>query len=198
MSASQFDNGYWYAAELRAFAADLGIPLASKLRKDELEKAIKQFLTSGKIKPPARSIVLHSNDPDSTRPLSARRAIVVYKNDKATWDFVEREAQRLHPGMKRRSGARYRLNRWREAQIEAGKKPTYGDLAAEYARLSVMPKPFAQIPQDRYVNFLSDFFAAEKGATRKTALQVWAELKRLDLPKNYRAWADHRARSGSR
>ena len=39
MTLRAFDNGYWYAEELRAFAVQLRIPSASKLRKDQLEAA---------------------------------------------------------------------------------------------------------------------------------------------------------------
>jgi len=49
MTETQFDNGYWYAVELKEFAKQLGIPSVSKLRKDELELSIKHFLRSGKI-----------------------------------------------------------------------------------------------------------------------------------------------------
>ncbi len=48
MTLTQFDNGYWYANELQEFAETIGIPFASKLRKDELEKAIKFFLNTGR------------------------------------------------------------------------------------------------------------------------------------------------------
>ncbi len=44
MTVTQFDNGYWYATELKTFAKAIGIPSAGKLRKDELEKAIISFL----------------------------------------------------------------------------------------------------------------------------------------------------------
>ena len=44
MTEEQFDNGYWYAIEIKAFAEEIGIPLASRLRKDELEELIKYFL----------------------------------------------------------------------------------------------------------------------------------------------------------
>jgi len=37
MTSTQFDNGYWYATEIKNFAKRIGIPFASKLRKDELE-----------------------------------------------------------------------------------------------------------------------------------------------------------------
>ena len=54
MTEEQFDNGYWYAVEIKAFADEIGIPLASKLRKDELEKLLKHFLRTGEVKSPAR------------------------------------------------------------------------------------------------------------------------------------------------
>ena len=49
MTSTQFDNSYWYATELKDFAERIGIPSASKLRKDELERAIKVFLQTGRI-----------------------------------------------------------------------------------------------------------------------------------------------------
>ena len=45
-----------------------------------------------------------------------------------------------------------------------------------------------EIPVDRYIYFLSDFLAAEKGATREQAMQAWKQLKTMDVPKNYRSW----------
>ena len=54
MTSTQFDNGYWYATEIKNFAERIGIPFASKLRKDELERAIKVFLETGRIENPAR------------------------------------------------------------------------------------------------------------------------------------------------
>ena len=50
MTVTQFGNGYWYAIEIKEFAKTIGIPSANKLRKDELGKAIKLFLETGKIK----------------------------------------------------------------------------------------------------------------------------------------------------
>jgi hypothetical protein len=50
MTLAQFDNGYWYATELKEFAETIGIPFANRLRKDELETAIKHLLKTGKLK----------------------------------------------------------------------------------------------------------------------------------------------------
>jgi len=149
MSLTEFDNGYWYAAELKEFAEAIGIPSATRLRKDELEKAIKVHLGTGKIENPTK------------RNLST---------------------------LKRKSGVRYRLNRWREEQLTRGVKLTYEDLVREYVRLNQTKEPFAHIPHGRYINFVSEFMPAEKGATRDQATQAWARLKTLDVPKTYRWW----------
>jgi hypothetical protein len=69
-----------------------------------------------------------------------------------------------------------------------GVKLTYEDLIKEYVRLNQTKEPFAQIPHARYINLVSDFIAAEKGATRDQATRAWEELKTLDIPKTYRSW----------
>ena len=83
---------------------------------------------------------------DVERGLSLDLRVVVYTNDKKTKEFLEREALRLAPGLKRKSGARYRLNRWREDRVANGVKITYRDLVREYVRLSQTAGPFAQFP----------------------------------------------------
>ena len=193
MTSTQFDNGYWYATELKDFADGIGIPSASKLRKDELEKAIKVFLQTGRIESPTKRSLSTSGVRDAERGLSLDLRVVVYTNDKETKDFLEREALRLVPGLKRKSGARYRLNRWREDQITKGVKINYRDLVKEYVRLSQTAGPFAHIPHGRYVNFMSDFMAAEQSATREQAIKAWTTLKALDVPKDYRSWKRFRS-----
>ena len=54
MTLSQFENGYWYATQLKDFADAIGIPSANKLRKDELERAIRSFLVTSKAKTPTK------------------------------------------------------------------------------------------------------------------------------------------------
>ena len=188
MTLAQFDHGYWYATELKEFAETIGIPFATRLRKDELEKAIKLFLETGKIRSPTRRSLSTSGTKDVERGLSLDLPVVVYTNDKETKAFLEREAQRIVPGFRRKSGVRYRLNRWREEQLIKGVKLTYGDLVEEYIRLNQTREPFAHIPQARYINFVSDFLAAEKGATREQAINAWEKVKALDAPNTYRSW----------
>ena len=131
MSLTQFDHGYWYATELKRFAAELGIPSVARLRKDELERAIRQFLRSGKTEAPAPKPAqsdVRSRPRDVDLGLRLDRRIIRYTNDPATKSFLEQEARKLAPAFRRRSGAMYRLNRWREKQLSDGVALTYRDL----------------------------------------------------------------------
>lgn len=188
MTLSQFENGYWYATQLKDFGDEIGIPSANKLRKDELEEAIRSFLKTGKATNPARRNLSIAGVKDVERGLSLDLEVMRFTNDEETKSFLERESQKLVPGLKRKSGVRYRFNRWREEQLANSVRLTYRDLVEEYVRLNQATQPFGQIPFDCYINFLSDFLAAEKGATREQAANAWRKLKSLDVPKNYRAW----------
>jgi hypothetical protein len=194
MSVTQFDHGYWYATELKGFAKALGIPSAGKLRKDELERAIRIFLLTGAIvRTPTRKLSAPRKR-DVDLGLHLDLPVVGYINDAETKHFLEAEAQKLAPGLKRRSGVRYRLNRWREAQILKGARITYGDLVKEYVRLNQSTERFAQIPHGRYINFMSDFLAAQTGAAKEQAIKAWSVLKSMDVPKTYAAWVKARSR----
>src|SRR5438105_3347209 len=116
MTETEFDNGYWYATELREFARKVGIPAANRLRKDELEKALKHFLRTGKVGNPAHRSPVKSGVRDVDRGLSLDLPVVHYTSNAETKRFIDREAAKLEPGFTRASGTRYLLNRWREAQ----------------------------------------------------------------------------------
>lgn len=179
MTVAQFDRGYWYATELQAFARSLGLPGG---RKDQVEKMLRAFLAGRRVDAPFR-------EPRGQKDRVALDAVVkVYKNDAATKAFLEREARRMQPRYRRRSGARYRLNRWRESQLAAGNRITYRDLVHEYVRLSLQPQPFAKVPVGRYINFLAEFLAREPAATHAQARAAWHRLKRMDCAKTYAAW----------
>ena len=198
MTAEQFDNGYWYALEVKAFADEIGIPLASRLRKDELEELIKHFLRTGEAKAPTRKNLSRSGVRDIERGLSLKLPVVNYTSNKETKDFILKEALKLVPNLRRKSGARYRLNRWREERIDKEIKITYEDLVKQYVRLNQLEGSFPQAPSGRYINFLSNFLAAEKNATREQAVKAWRQLKKLDIPKDYRSWKKyHQQRSAN-
>lgn len=193
MTVVQFDNGYWYVQELKDFAKRVGIPRASKLRKDELERAIKAFLRSGRTNVRPRRSLSAPTERDAAQGLHLDVRVVGYTNDAETKLFLEREARKLAPTFRRRSGARYRLNRWREKQLAKGVHVTYRDLVMEYLRLNQPATRFARIAHGRYINFISDFLARERGATREQAIQAWAKVKTMDAPKTYRAWVAARS-----
>ena len=97
MTVEEFDHGYWYATELKAFARTLGVRT---------------------------------------------------------------------PLLRIRSGARYRLNRWREEQLAA--------------------------PHGRYINFVADFYADRPTAARAEIIAAWHALKKMDCEKTYAAWSARR------
>jgi len=191
MSLEEFDNGYWYATEIKAFAINIGIAGTSKLRKDELEILVRKFLKTGSVQKPKRDLSTPDGAKDSAIGLDLQLPVRRYTNNKETRDFITRSAMEMDSNFKEKSGARYRLNRWREKQIAGGKTITYGDLVRRYIGLCKTKGPFPQEPSGRYINFLSDYLGKEKDATRKSAIKAWKQLKQLDIPKDYRAWKKH-------
>ena len=97
----------------------------------------------------------------------------------------------MAPGVREKSGVWYRLNRWREEQLASGGHPTYGDLIRQYIVLNKQDR-FERIPHGRYINFIADFLEANRKATREEAIAAWAELKELDVPKDYVSWVNAR------
>jgi hypothetical protein len=193
MTLRDFENGYWYLEQLKAFADRIGIPTAKKLRKDELEKAIVTFLRTGKAASPTKRSLRTTGVKDVDRGLTLKLRIEHYTSNRKTKDFLVQQAHQMAPEVREKSGVWYRLNRWREAQITSGKHPTYGDLVRHYIALNKMPR-FEKIPHGRYINFVAEFLAADKGSTRAEAIAAWTELKELDVPKNYPSWVRARAK----
>ena len=190
MTEKEFDNGYWYADEIKAFAKQIGIDNSSKLRKDELEPLIKFYLRTGKIKNSNRKNVVKSGTKDSDIGLTTSLPVNNYTNNGQTKNFIITEAQKIVPNLTIKSGVWYRINRWRDEQTTAGKKITYGELIKQFVRLNETDK-FEKVPVTRYINFLSDFLAHEKGATRQQAINEWKKLKTLDIEKDYKSWKQH-------
>ena len=194
MTEAAFHNGYWYAVELREFALGLGIPSAGRLRKDQLEAAIIEFLRTGK-KMPANSSPGRRGPRDVDRGLKLHLSVVHYTSNRETKSFIEREAAKLEPGFKRMSGTRYLLNRWREEQIAAGRRLTYRDLVLQAIALNRSKTGPLRAQSGRYINFISDFMADNKGASHAEAVKAWHQLKAMHAPKTYTAWAQAFRRS---
>ena len=187
MTLRDFENGYWYLEQLKTFAERIGIPAANRLRKDELETAIVAFLRTGKAALPTKRSLRKTGVKDVVRGLTLKRRIEHYTSNHETKGFIVEQARLMAPQVREKSGVWYRLNRWREEQITSGRHPTYGDLVRQYIALNQMER-FEKIPHGRYINFVADFLAADKEATRAEVVAAWAELKQLDVPKDYASW----------
>src|SRR5437868_3583733 len=192
MTLREFENGYWYLDQLKDFAERIAIPAAKKLRKDEIEKAIVAFLRTGKALPTKRSL-RRTGMKDVERGLNLKLRIEHYTSNRETKDFIVEQARMMAPDVREKSGVWYRLNRWREEQITTGARPTYGDLVRQYIVLNKMQR-FERVPIRCYCNFVADFFAANKKATRAEVIAAWNELKELDVPKDYVSWVKARAK----
>ena len=193
MTVRDFENGYWYLDQLKNFAERIGIPAANKLRKDELERAIVAFLRTGNAALPTKRSLRKTGVKDIERGLKLKLRIENYTSNRETKDFIIEQARMMAPDVRQKSGVWYRLNRWREEQTRLGARPTYGDLVRQYIVLNKMQR-FERIPIRCYCNFVADFFAANKMATRAEVIAAWNELKELDVPKDYVSWVKARAK----
>lgn len=187
ITEKEFANGYWYADEIKSFAKEIGIPNSSKLRKDELEKLILEFIKTGKVGKSNRKNIAKTGTKDIDLGLTNSLQIQNYTSNKITKNFIITEAYKLKPELKIKSGVWYRLNRWRDEQFTQSNKITYGDLVKEFIKLNEM-ESFEKVSVVRYINFLSEFLANEKGATREQAIREWKKLKTIDTEKNYSSW----------
>jgi hypothetical protein len=189
MTLRAFDNGYWYAEELRKFAIKMKIPFASRLRKDQLETAVKDLLFGDGAKVEAIFVAPKEGLRDVDRGLHLDLPVVHYTSNKETKRFIEREAANIQPGFKRASGTRYLLNRWREKQIAAGRTITYRDLVLQAIAFNETKRGPLRAEHGRYINFISDYMANNNGAAHNDAVKAWHDVKAMDVPKTYAAWA---------
>jgi hypothetical protein len=189
ITETQFANGYWYATELKDFATRIGVPSASRLRKDELEKAIRHFIRNRDVTTFVPRRLTRAGVKDVDKGLSLRLRVVNYTSNRETKDFIDREAAKLEPQFRRKSGTRYLLNRWREEQLNAGRRITYGHLVRQAIVLNKTKQGPLRVEHGRYNNFISDFMVQNPRGSLSDAVRAWAEVKRMDAPKTYEAWA---------
>ena len=184
MTIQEFENKYWYMSELKALAKSLKIPVDSKTRKDQLEDMIIQFLEIGTVNK-KNSFRIKNRNIDI---LNNHSYVKNFRNKKETWEFINSEMDKRVPGLKPKSGAKYWLNRWIENKLSNGEKITYNDVVCEYIRLNKTEEKLPQIPSCKFNNFISDYLANEKNATRKDALEAWTMLKDMKVKKDYITW----------
>ena len=184
MTIKEFENKYWYMSELKALAKSLEIPFDSRTRKDQLEDMIIQFLEIGTVNK-KNSFRIKNRNIDI---LNNHSYVKNFRNKKETWEFINSEMDKRVPGLKPKSGAKYWLNRWIENKLSHGEKITYNDVICEYIRLNKMEGKLPQIPSCKFNNFISDYLANEKNATREAALAAWNKLKDMKAKKDYITW----------
>jgi hypothetical protein len=188
MTETEFENGYWYAEDLKKFAEEIGIPSAMRLRKDELERAVKHFIRTGQAKNFAKRALTKSGPRDIDLGLRLDLPVIHYTSNRQTKDFIEQEAAKLESGFKRKSGTRYLLNRWREEQLAQGRRISYGDLVRYAIELNKTKDGPLRVEHGRYLNFISDFMKANSEAAMSEAIAAWNAVKKMDVPKTYQAW----------
>ena len=184
MTIQEFENKYWYMNELKVLAKSLGISFDSKTRKDQLEQMIIQFLETGTVNKKHGSRSKNWN----IDTLDNSSYVENFSNKKETWEFIHSEMNSRVPGLKPKSGAKYWLNRWIENKLSHCEKITYNDVICEYIRLNKTEGKLPQIPSCKFNNFISDYLANEKNATREEALEAWNKLKDMKAQKDYITW----------
>ena len=184
MTIKEFENKYWYMSELKELAKSLKISFDSKTRKEQLEEMISQFLQTGIVSKKNSSKIKSCN----VDILDLNSFVDNFRNTKETWKFINTEMDKRAPGLKIKSGAKSWLNRWIENKLSHGEKITYNDVICEYIRLNKTEGKLPQIPSCKFNNFISDYLANEKNATRETALEAWTTLKDMKVKKDYITW----------
>ena len=187
MSVEEFDGGYFYATELKAYARQIGIAVGRR-RKLELEALIRDFLRTGVVPSPAHEPGRRSGE--GRDRLAAGTVVRNYVDDRRTKEFLRSLVRARAPSLKDRSGQWYWLNDWRRSQIQAGRRITYTDLGNRLLELLRTEGRLPRIPAARFNNFITDFRAdpANEGRSRADALAAWEHIKSVPGPKTYAAY----------
>lgn len=188
MSVEEFDNGYYYASDLKVFARQLGIAVGRR-HKLEMETLIRDFLRTG-IAPLAKPELGRRRGEERDK-LAAETIVQTYVDDRSTKAFLLDLVHARAPSVKDKSGQWYWLNSWRRTQLQSGANITYTDLADRLVELMCTEGRLPRIPSARFNNFITDFRAdpVNKGQGRTEAVAAWEYIKSVPGPKTYEAYA---------
>jgi hypothetical protein len=192
ITVEEFENNYWYTSELKQFLKEIGVKNYSKLRKDEIEKIIAEYINHKKV-----PIIEYNSNDCNDDILGLNNFVKNYKNNKLTKEFIINESLKVNPQLKIKSGSSYWLNRWRENKIKAGLKIKYKDLIEEYVKLNSIIGKLPQIPSTKMNNFIMDYLKNEKGTKRENAMEEWKVLKELGIPKDYSSWKRYKEKNNN-
>ncbi|MDE2771912.1 MAG: SAP domain-containing protein [Bacteroidota bacterium] len=184
MSLEEFDNGYFYAADLKVFAREIGITVGN-FRKFELEELIREFLRTGKV--PDYKPVMPRRAGGARDELKPDSVVTNYVGDRRTKDFLLKLVHAKVPDLGSKSGQWFWLNDWRRKMQGAQERFTYRDMADHLRALMQNDGRLPRIPSGRMINFITDFWAdpANAGIPRKEVLDAWMWLKVQPGPETY-------------
>lgn len=184
MSVEEFDGGYFYATEIKAFAREIGIPVGNR-RKTDLEDLIRSFLESGVV--PTSRPVQPRKAGQARDKLSLDTRVTNYVGDRTTKEFLLKSVRETSPGLPNKSGQWYWLNDWRRQQQASGAVFTYADLVNHLRGLMQTEGRLPQIPSARMNNFITDYRADPRSpnVSRERVLDEWQWLKRQPGPNTY-------------
>jgi hypothetical protein len=165
-----FKKFYWTKQELIAFCKSNRLQV--KGGKIELSHRIESFLATGKIeKSPLK--IRRQGKWDSEQRITRKTPVVNYKNDtKTKLFFVEAIGSHFHFNAYLRQFSKI-------PNINCNL--TYGDLVdgwrkSEADKKSLKLKPLIE-KQFQFNQFQRDFYAAEKGKTRKQMIEAWKMVR---------------------
>ena len=184
MTVDEFDAAYFYASDLKKFAAELGISVGNS-RKIDLEELIRDYLATGIVS--TKKPTLPRKDKKNRDMLKEQTTVVNYVGDKSTKSFWLELVRNRNPNVKDKSGQWYWLNDWQRHHQERGAKFTYGDIADKLLSLMETESHLPPIPSARMNNFITEFQAdpCNSGLKRKDILKAWDVLKATSGPKTY-------------
>ncbi|SNZ06254.1 SAP domain-containing protein [Cohaesibacter gelatinilyticus] len=187
MSVAEFDAGYFYATDMKAFAREIGISVGN-FRKSELEDLIRDFLATGKV--PSRKPVLPRKPGAERDELAVNVTVTNYVGDKKTKQFLLELVAKKEADLKNKSGQWYWLNDWRRLRQESDRTFTYQDLADHLHSLMTTKGRLPQIPSARMNNFITDFYSDPQNSDipRADVLKAWEWLKVKSGPKTYQKY----------
>ena len=196
MSVKEFDDGYFYVAELKVFARQLGIAVGRR-RKLELEAVIRHFLQTGLVLP--AKPVPDRRSGEARDRLAAESIVRNYVDDARTKAFLRDMVHASVPSLKDKSGQWYWLNHWRRMQLQAGERITYADLANRLLELMCTEGRLPRIAAARFNNFITDFREdpINIGKSRAEAVAAWEHIKSVPGPKTYEAYASLKSAAGA-
>jgi len=184
MSEKEFSDAYFYAAQLKQFAREIGIRVGNR-RKIELETLIRRYLLTGHIE---TSHPTPSRKKAGVRDELEKNATVVnYVDDRRTKEFLLLCVHEQAPELKDKSGQWYWLNDWRRKKQEEGALFTYKSLANQLHQLMETSGRLPQIPSARMNNFMTDYRAdpSVPQVSHKELMAKWMWLKRQPGPNTY-------------